>query len=455
MRDSLSPSAPDPRSFRGTWARLCARALEANELVLEWASPSTLLGASPTSRSCADALAEAMAHGRAQHASMPAPLYPARPDRPDLHSSYREWFEHAAELDSGALHALAVCNPGRAVALGIASSAEDASVAYDDATKSLSVRVSEEEIELDVEVLTSLAVMEGVLPEDAIGSAVTRVRRRLTRRAELSRHVEGRFDARLTSGRAVPLALVKDGCVIVDPLGQQFVDSGSWPEDYDTHLAAAIANAAGTRCTCPDTRRVRAIVRPRSELFSFAAGQPPGSFASRLLDEGHCLIYELACPHAITRLTEREWEARGVAIDDLERLWEQEPLPGHVLIARSESARGRAVVVYDDEIAAVVVAPSRASAIARGLSFRVEQRLTAYCPSANLLFLSDEPVQGGPVALRRALKGGPLLPAIEAEGLLLGPVLSVMTEFEVLDVCPAELTTESLTTAPIRRGSFV
>jgi hypothetical protein len=451
--DAAMPVASE-RNLAGRWADVCAQALDRDEPVFEWLSASTLVGASPASCSRNQVMNEALARGRERGAEMPAPIYPAGSDRPHLHISYRDWFPRAAEVDAGQLHALAVCSPGRAVALAAEQPGCDASVAYDDADKLLSMRFDGHGLELDAEVLASLALMEGVFPEQAIAAALRTGQRRLARLSELIGHVEQRFGGRSSANAKATIAFEVDSAVIVDPLGQRYIDGEPWPLDYDRRFAAAMTNESDTPCTCDAPRQIRAILRPASELLSFGEGQRAAACSHRRISRDHCLIYELRCPHTSRRPSQADWEARSFPPDRLEEAWRQAALPTRVLAARSRSSGARAALAYSEEISAIITAPDLASRLALAIGFVHGEPLVGYSPNANLLFLTNERIDGDETALQRALQRGPLPAALEAEGLAAGPAVRMIAEFTILDVPPAATVVQRLATQPVRPGTL-
>ena len=444
-----STAAVEP-TLPATWARLADGTLDDGRGRLHWVSPSTLVAtATPED---GEFLAQVEDTARERGAELRAFVYPAREGSGPYWSRYREWFRHASAIDDGNLQLVAFYNPGLAARAALAAAQPPAAVAYDGDTRQITVTSHDHTLALDATVFSFLGLMSGLTPEETIAASVAEACRRLDRLDGLLQTAKAAVDVTgLRFEGTLPVYRVGRR-LVRDVLGEAYLAGANLPDDYGEALQRAAAGAFVTPCTCSEPPRVQPVLRRHGEIYSFAGGEADD--VEPLFDDvgqTHCLIYELACPHARSRPARADWQAHGLSRDECVARWHGEPTGGPLVTATKTGFLSRAAVAHGSEAAALACAPRLIGGLARQLGFTPGTHVQVVAPNANVLVFTDEGfVDDG--SLPETLRRSDLMGAIAQEGLPLGDPLSFMSEVLVSAEAGPALPTLALRWSPVRTG---
>jgi hypothetical protein len=350
-----------------------------------WASRTTLIGAAPLDLRFAQFRASLLAAGRDRGAAIPVTVAPSTSTG---HVGADDRSSLSSQLDADELQVAACYNPAEAVRLAVQTRGLGLRFRYDDETLQLTLADDDGHgVNVDVQLFGLEAIRSGVLPEDFIGAAVEEASYRLSRLRMLAdglRDTAGAETVKFLDGLPV---IVTANRIILDPAASDYL-SGS--DAYEFHSSAALEAPLTTPCTCTQPRAVSATLRPRAAVYSFDSerDQPPWLFVP-ILDR-HCLIFEIACPHAAVRPTTQQWETGGWDIGRCLADWEERPVLPPIDCVRESSWLHEAVMVLGREVSATAAQQKPASALLRRLGFSPGASATLYAANANLLLASTE-----------------------------------------------------------------
>lgn len=444
--DYLGASLPD------TWTSLAQASLDAQDAMFAWASPSTLLAAAPSSIPQSEFLSRSAQEAQSGGATMPAAIYASH--GPKYWARYREWFGLADDIDQGTLRAVAFYNPAIAARLAVRACPPKNAYSYDDERRTLEVTNGDVGFELDVEVSSFAGLMRGFLPEQTLAVALSETSSRLARLEELARSIQAKFPLKAVRFAGDILALLINEHIVLDPPGTDFIrSSGALPDTHDRDLARAVSDPFTTPCACGEQRRVQAMLRKRAEAQSFRSDVPETDYLFRSLGHAHCVIFGLTCSHVTSHPAAPEWGSAGWTIERCEQVWLRSPLSGELVAARTSGWLYHAAVAHAIEVGAMISAPALFAFLAVQLGFRVGQLVTAYVPTANVIFLTDEPITSETV-LRTAFEEGVLSRLLENEGLPLGPNVDYLAQIRVDTPGRFDIALRELDLTPEEVGSF-
>lgn len=433
------------------WTEVARRSLREKAPLFEWESPSTLVGAGPTSLPEADLMAIGERQARTRGASRAVPLYPA-PGSGGLHwSYYQEWFGLAQAIDQEALQAVAFYNPSTATRTALRVGVPEVISSYDEEKQRLELVHGSHSVLVDVEAFSFMGLVRGFLPEQVLAVAVRHGAARLQRLDRFFDRAQakvGAQDVRFFDN--IPVLLLGDR-LIIDPVAGKFLEDGTEDEEHDELLTRAAEETFATRCTCL-VERIQPVLRPKSEtLSSSRSGNPASDCLLVPLGSAHHIVYELACPHTNYRPTAAEWMTAGWSADRCKSEWLKRPIPGELAVARTTTAFSSAVLVHGAEIGALAGSTMAVSSLARALGFAPGARLAMYVPNANLMFLTNERMGNGN-RLRGALESGNLATILEREACPLGPTVDYLGQVKVEAVTPLHVRIRRLELRPRRAG---
>jgi hypothetical protein len=359
------------------------KSLAEQTLILAWASGTTLVGAAPLGLGHGEFLARLLSSGRERGASMPVMVAPS--ERVG-HVGDGQWSSLSARLDADGLQVGACFNPAEAARVGLGSRESGLAFRYDDGEARLALEDSQGHgVEINVQFFGLVAICSGVLPEEFIAAAVEEAWHRLHRLQILT---AGLHDSAGAEGiqflDGVPV-IVTEHRIVLDPGASDYL-AGS--DEYEFRAADVLEARLNPPCTCSEPRVVSAALRPRAAVYSFdSKHEPPDWLFVPILDQ-HCLIFELACPHAAVRPSAEQWLTVGWDIARCTADWEETPAPLPIDCVRESKWSEEAVLVLGREISATAAKPRPASALLHRLGFEPGTAVTLYAANANLLLAS-------------------------------------------------------------------
>lgn len=325
-----------------------------------------------------------------QGVSLYAPILPAHVGSEARHSHYRDWFAYADALDAGALAAAAFVDVKQAVRAAAAASTSPNDVVHDSVTDDVDVcGGADYRVSFGAEPLAFMAIMDGTLPEQIFVTAINESRIRATRVARLADAVHEAAGSReLRFEGAVPVHRIADR-LVADPLGAAYLAGAQLPTYWEARLRCAAGQVESPVCTCSEPRRVQAILRTASRHGRFAEVRPRSWVVTTDVGVRHRLAYELRCSHAARLLTTTDgWDA-----GECHGQWLADPLDGQLRIRCVKRFGYVASMIHGEEVGAFAACPDLLQPLCATLGYPVETEVAVCAATANVLLVSDEPIE--------------------------------------------------------------
>jgi hypothetical protein len=355
--------------------------------------------------------------------SFAVPLLPATDGRHLRHESYRNWFSEAVAIDAGELVAIAFVHVGEAVRAAVGASGAQG-LTYDGGTHDVTVREGDHAAVFNAHWLSFLAVVNGMLPEDALLAALVNARGLLSRLAEYVRALAGidsDIDTRFDDD--TPVHRSRQGRLVADPDGERCLAGEPLSPSWRSRLTACLSDATSPLCTCTEERRTRLKLRLASEFYSISAGSSVQDLDVLHVGPKHALLSEVACPHAARPAD----GSLGANAGDVAVRWLSTLSSGAFRFRTVRRLGFAATAIHGSEVGTLAAVPELLSALGAGLDYADGTEMSAAVPTANLLLVTNEP----PEATREVLESKPgadaLMTELAARGLDLGPRVGFVT----------------------------
>lgn len=418
-------AASDTASLAEEWTHVAETCRQNRASAFAWATNSTLLGVAAASLAESEFLLAAREQARGRGATTQLVL---GPHSDEFHGEdYRSWLPFADQIESGALRAAAYCNPGIALAHLPAIVPLHACIAYDDRQQTVALNSDTDIVEFAADVVASSGLARGVFPEEALVLTADAARARLRQIGELRAALAAVGGGEIRFHADIPVIEI-GGRLVYDADGRDL--RVALADDHIAAIVGAATDPLSPPCTCGAERWPSRVLRPRADIYSFRAGDGPRDFLYAHMGDRHCVVYEIACPHASRRPTVSEWMSAGWDWDRCERAWNETPLQSDIQIALRADWNCRTGIAWGLELGGLVTSDLHLAALAATLGFDGEQTLTAYVPRANVVLLSDEAIVSESDA--DAITEESLLAIEMGEDLPLGPPVEYLVRKRVV-----------------------